>query len=436
MEWYWVLCIMFSLLLLFLLSGMPVAFGFITLNFIVIYFFMGGVPSLLMVVPSAFQILTNFVLVPVALFVLMGMIIMHSGAGWLVIDAMDRWIGRLPGRLSVLSVVAGTIFAALSGVPMGTTAMLGSIFIPEMRRRGYGKMMSLGPVLGGGGLALIIPPSAMVVIVGGLAKISIGRLLVACVIPGLILSCLYITYILYQAIRYPEQAPKYEIKRIAFSERIKSLRYILPLLIVVFLVTGVIFLGVATPTEAAATGAFASFILVATYGKFSWNAFNKTLRGSVHISVMVMMIIIGSVAFSQVLAYTGCTHGLAKLASEAPLPPMVIVILMQLVVLILGLFMDLISISLITIPIFMPVVETLELDMMWFCTMMLVNLGAATITPPFGNLLFTIKGVVPSDISMADIIRSAIPYFFMGLITIGLILTFPGLALWLPGLMK
>jgi tripartite ATP-independent transporter DctM subunit len=435
LEWYFVLFIMLGLLFVFFFSGLPVAFAFITLNFIAIYIWMGGVTGFIMVVPSAFQMLNNFILVPTALFIIMGMIIFHSGAGWLVIDALDRWVGRVPGRLSVLSVASGTIFAAVSGVPMGTTAMLGSVFVPEMRRQGYSKAMSLGPVLGGGGLAMIIPPSAMAVILGGLAKTSIGDLLIACVIPGLILSGLYISYILFQAIRHPESAPKYEGKRFSFMERIASLRYIVPLLGVVFLVTGVIFVGVATPTEAAATGALASFILVAVYRKLNWSALRKTLTSSVQVTVMVMMIIIGSVAFSQILAYTGCTAALAQFATELTLPSIFVVIAMQIVIIILGCFMDLISITMITVPIFIPIVNVLGFDMTWFCTMMLINLGAATLSPPFGMLLFTIKGVVPEDITMIDIIRAAIPYFAMCIITIGLLMAFPRLALWLPGLM-
>lgn len=436
MEWYFALLIMLGLLLVLFFSGLPVAFAFMTLNFIAIYLWMGGTTGFMMVIPSAFQMLNNFILVPIALFIIMGMIIFHSGAGWLVIDALDRWIGRIPGRLSVLSVAAGTAFAAVSGVPMGTTAMLGSVFVPEMRRRGYSKTMSLGPVLGGGGLALIIPPSAMAVVLGGLAKVSIGHLLIACIIPGLVLSTLYIAYILFQAIRHPDQAPKYEGKRFSFVEKIASLPYIIPLLGVVFLVTGVIFLGVATPTEAAATGALASFILVAAYRKLSWRALTKTLTSSVQVTVMVMMIIIGSTAFSQILAYTGSTHALAQFATELALPPILIVVAMQVVILILGCFMDLISITMITIPIFMPIVNTLGFNPIWFCTMMLINLGAATLSPPFGMLLFTIKGVAPPDVTMIDIIRSALPYFVMGLVTIGLLMAFPQFALWLPGLMK
>ena len=436
MEWYYVLLIMVASIFVFLLSGMPVAFAFMAMNFIGIYIWMGGVGGFMLVIPSAFNMLNNFILAPIPLFIIMGEILFHSGAAWLVIDSLDRWIGRIPGRLSILSVAAGTVFAVVSGVPMGTTAMLGSIFVPEMRKRGYSKRMSIGPVLGGGGLALIIPPSGMAVILGGLADVSIGHLLIASIVPGLILSGLYIVYILSQAIVHPHLAPKYVAEETSLKERVISLGYIIPLAGVVFLVTGVIFLGMATPTEAAATGALAAFILVAIYRKFSWNAFNKTVLGSAQVTVMVMMIIIGSVVFAQLLAFTGCTHALARVAANLKVHPILVVIALQVVVLVLGCFMDLISLSMVTIPIFMPVINALGLDPVWFCTMMLINLGAATLTPPFGMLLFTMKGVAPADVSMGDIIISSIPYFIMNLVVIGLVLVFPSLALWLPSMMK
>jgi tripartite ATP-independent transporter DctM subunit len=436
MEWYYILIIVWALILLLFLSGMPVAFAFITMNFIGIYIWMGGVAGFMVVVSSAFSMLNNYLLVPVPLFILMGMILFHSGAGWLVIDGLDQWVGRIPGRLSVLAVAAGTAFSVVSGVPMGTTAMLGTVMVPEMRRRGYSKIMSLGPVMGGGCLSMLIPPSAMAVILGGLAGISIGRLLIAMFVPGFILSGLYMAYILFQAMLHPDQAPKYTAARVSLKKKMISLGYILPLAGVVFLVTGIIFFGVATPTEAAATGCLASFVLVATYRKFSWGAVHKSIYGSTQVTVMVMIIIIGSVAFSQFLAYTGCTHALARYAGTLSLPPMFLIIAMQIVVLILGCFMDLISIAMITTPIFIPIINTLKIDPIWFCTMTMINLGAGLLTPPFGMVLFTMKGVAPKDVTMGDIIASAIPYFIMNLIVIGLMLIFPSLVLWLPGLMK
>jgi tripartite ATP-independent transporter DctM subunit len=436
MEWYVVLLIIFGMLIVFLLSGLPVAFAFIAVNFLAIFMFMGGLKGWEQVVPSAFNMLNSFILVPIALFTIMGAIVFNSGAGWVIIDALDKWIGKVKARLSILVVIAGTIFAAVSGVPMGTTAMLGSIFFPEMRKRGYSKEMSIGPIISGGGLAMIIPPSGMAVVLGGLAQASIGRLLISGFVPGLMLSAFYIAWVVFMAWRHPEQVPQYEAKRYTWGDRAKSLGYIIPLAGVVFLVTVVIYLGVATPTEAAATGALASFALVAVYKKFSWKAFKKTLLDSTQTTVMVMLIIIGSVTFSQLLAYTGSTAALARVASTLPLPPVLVVIAMQIVIAILGCFMDLISISMITIPIFMPVVTALNLDPIWFLCITLVNLSTATLTPPFGMLLFTLKGVAPPDVTMGDIIKGTVPFIVINFVGIALMIAFPDAILWLPNLMQ
>jgi tripartite ATP-independent transporter DctM subunit len=435
MEWYYTFLMLIGLLLILILSGLPVAFAFMAANFIIMYFLMGGTGSFSMAIQSAFSMLNNFMLVPIALFIIMGDILFQSGAAWRVIDSLDKWVGHIPARLSILGVVAGAVFAVLNGVPMGTTAMLGSVFVPEMRKRGYSKLMSIGPVLGGGGLAMVIPPSAMAVLLGSLADVSIGALLIACIAPGLMLTGLYIIYILYQAIVHPNSVPRYAAGKPTPKERMTALLYILPLAGVIFMVTGVIFFGIATPTEASATGALASFGLVALYRCFSWNALNKSILSSVQVTIMVMIIITGSTAFCQILAVSGCTHGLARFAAGLKISPILTVIAMQSAVVLLGLFMDLISITMITVPIFMPVVNALGVDPLWFFTMMLFNLCAATLTPPFGMLLFTMKGVAPPDISMADIIRASLPFFVMDLVIIGLVFIFPSIALWLPAQM-
>jgi len=436
MEWYYTFLILIGLLLILILSGLPVAFAFMAANFIIMYFLLGGTGSFSLAIHSAFTMLNSFMLVPIALFIIMGDILFQSGAAWRVIDSLDKWIGHIPARLSILGVVAGAVFAVLNGVPMGTTAMLGSVFVPEMRKRGYSKLMSIGPVLGGGGLAMVIPPSAMAVLLGSLADVSIGALLIACIVPGLLLTVLYIIYILYQAVVHPDLVPKYVAGRPTSKERMTALLYIIPLAGVIFMVTGVIFLGIATPTEASATGALASFGLVALYRCFSLNALNKSILSSVQVTIMVMIIITGSVAFCQILAVSGCTHGLARFAAGLKISPILTVIAMQLAVVLLGLFMDLISITMITVPIFMPVINALGVDPLWFCTMMLFNLCAATLTPPFGMLLFTMKGVAAPDISMTDIIRASLPFFVMDIVIIGLIFIFPSIALWLPAQMK
>ena len=436
MEWWVTLILLWALLVGFFFTGIPVAFAFIIMNIIGLYVWAGGASSFTLIAPSMFNTLSNFILVPIPLFILMGEILACSGVAWIIVESLDKWIGRIPGRLSLLAIGAGTIFASVSGVPMGTTAMLASVFFPEMRRRGYSKQMSVGPILGGGGLALIIPPTVIGVLLAAIAEVSVGNLLIAIIIPGFLLSALYTIYVLFRAIFQPHTAPPYVSTGISLWERVIALRHILPITAIIFLVTGVIFVGVATPSEASALGAAGCFVLAAGYGRLNMKVIKRALTNTSQISVMVLIIIAGSVTFSQVLAYTGSTKALVSFVVGLNMSPIVIIIFMHIIVLLLGCFMDLISVIMISIPILMPVVQALGFDPIWFCTTILVNLGIGMLTPPVGLLLFTIKGVLPDDISVSDIVRSSIPYFLMGMLTIAFIIIFPGMALWLPNVMK
>lgn len=415
---------------------MPVAFAFIALNLIGLYLWAGGIGSFTLLGSSMFSTLTQFILVPIPLFILMGEILARSGVAWMIIEAMDKWIGRIPGRLCLSAIGAGTIFAAVSGVPMGTTAMLASVFYPEMKKRGYSKELSIGPILGGGGLAMIIPPTAIGVLLAAIAEVSVGRLLIAIIIPGFLLATLYALYVLAKTLLNPHSAPAYSTTQISIREKLASLRHIIPVGAIVFLVTGVIFLGIATPSEASALGAFGCMVLTACYRRLKIDVIKSTLASTLQISVMVLMIIAGSVAFSQILAYTGATKGLVAFTAGLHVHPIILLICMQMLVLILGCFMDVISTIMISIPMLMPTVRALGFDPVWFCTMILINLGIGAITPPVGMLLFTIKGVLREEVSIWDIVRAASPYFAIGVFEIALILAFPGLALWLPNLMK
>ena len=436
MDWYLVLLMFIGLLIFLILMGIPVAFAFLTTNFICLYFFAGGTQSLYTVIPSGFAMMTSITMLAVPLFILMGEVIFHSGVGWAVMEALDLWIGRLPGRLSLLAIVGGALFAMLSGSSIATIAMLGSVLIPVMRQKNYGKTMCVGPILAGGGLALIIPPTFLGVILAGLADISVADLLVALVIPGLLLAVIFMIYIFLLAKLKPQLAPTYKTEAISAVDRLRSLKYILPLGVVIFLVMGVIFLGVATPTEAAALGALGSFLLAAAYRKLTLNVFKKIFLETASITCVIFMIIIGSVAFSQLLAYTGASKEMVTKAMQLPLDPLMIFILLQSTIFILGFFMDQGSIMMIAIPLLAPVVSAMGYNLVWFGTVTLLNLSIAGITPPFGLNLFAMKGVVPEDIGMNIVIRSALPYVFLGIIGLACVIAFPGMALWLPEAIK
>jgi tripartite ATP-independent transporter DctM subunit len=437
MEWWLVFLIIFGGVVFLLGVGMSVAFAFFLINILGVLALQGGGAAFNQMIFSIYSSVSSFTLLPVPLFVLMGEILWHSKIASRAFDALDKLMGRVPGRLGLLTVLSGTIFSSLSGSTMANTALLGSMLLPDMRKRGYSGDMSIGPILCSGALAMIIPPSALAVIFATIAKLSIGDLLIALILPGLLLAVLYAVYIIGRASLDPAAAPSYDVASVPLSEKLIGLvKYVLPLSIIVFLVVGVIFVGVATPTEAAALGALGSFGMAWAYGGVSWGGMIEALKGTVRISVMMLTIMAAAITFSQILAFSGATRGLLQFVTDLPVAPLVLVILMQIVVLFLGCFMEQIAIMLITLPIFMPIVKSIGVDPIWFAVITLINLEVALMTPPFGMLLFVIRGVAGDSVSMRTIYMSAMPFVAIDLLAIGIIIALPDIALFLPTLSK
>ncbi len=379
----------------------------------------------------------RFTLISLALFVLMGEVLFQSGMAILMIDTLDKWLGRMPGRLGLMAVGSGTLVATLTGSSLSSAAMLGATLVPEMEKRGYKKPMSLGPILGSGGLAIMIPPSGLAIFAAAIGEISIGKILIAIVIPGLLMAVFYATYIIGRCWLQPHLAPPYEVPPTPVSEKlIATAKYILPVGFIIFMVVGVIFMGIATPSEAAATGAAATFLLAAAYGRLSWKVVKKSFSGALRILVMIFMIIVAAKGFSQILGFSGATRGLIDLALGLPVVPIVIIIMMMVLVLFMGMFMGASAIIMITLPMFMPIVLSLGFDPVWFGVIFLLNIEMATTSPPFGGILFVMKGVAPPDTTMGDIFRAALPFLYCDLIAMALIIAFPAIALWLPALMR
>ncbi len=430
MDWIAQLSLFFVLLLMMMLSGMPVALGFITLNIVGLYLFM-GIGSLALLATSAFSSVGQFALIPIPLFVLMGELLMRTGLASMTVDAVDRWIGRVPGRLSISAVGGGTLFGALSGASMASVAMLGTTLVPEMHKRKYKPTMSVGAILAGGGLAVLIPPSALGVLLGALAKVSIAKLLIAGLLPGLVLAVMYVVYFATRARLQPHLAPPYQAETVSTRDKLMSLVKVLPMFSLIIIVTGFIFLGIATPSESAAMGVIATLVLAACYGRLSWSALKIALLSTTVTTSMMLLVIVGSTGFSQLLAATGTTSSLVAAVSELNATPIVMVLLMQLIVLILGCFIDTISIMLVSIPVFMPIVIAMGIDPIWFSILILVQLELAGITPPFGVLLFVMKGV-QQEIRISEIYRAAIPIVLIQLALIAILMIFPSIVSVLP----
>jgi tripartite ATP-independent transporter DctM subunit len=436
MEWWLTILLLFGGMVLLLLTNLPIAFAFLVVNMIGAYFFLGGLPGLVGVVTGTFTSITTFTLLPVPFFILMGELIFHSGLGLNAVNVLDKWLGNLRGRLSLLAIIMGVVIGALSGSTIATCALLGSILLPQMLEKGYSKNMSLGPLMGIGTVDALIPPNALTVVFASLANIDVGQLLIAGIPAGIIMSGLYFLYIVVWVRIHPEEAPMYTVPKTPLKEKVYvTLRDLVPLGLIIVMVIGFIFFGVATPTEAAATGTLGAFILTVAYRRLKWEVVKKSVMSTVRVTVMIFMIIIVSSTYGEILAFTGAAAGMTGFITNLTILPIVILIGMLIVVLIMGCFMETVAIMMITLPIFMPVIDAFGYDKIWFGVMMLIALETGLITPPFGVTLFVMKGVAPPGITMGDIWKAVTPYVIVDIACIAIVMAFPILATFAPRLM-
>ncbi len=443
MEWYEALVLLLGMILFFMALGIPVALAFLAANMIGAVYFMGGrgpidvqmERGIGQLANNAIPTITSFNLMPVPMFLLMGEIFFHTGLANRMFSAVDRLMGKLPARLSFVTVAGGTAFATLSGSSMGSTALLGTLMVPEMQKRGYKKHMAIGPILGTGGLAMLIPPSALAVLLGTLAELDIGALLIAGVLPGLLLAIFYAILILGMATFDPKAAPSYEVEGSSWGEKLRLLSTdVLPMLSIVIGVILVIMLGIATPSESAAFGCLGVILLAALYRSLTWEGIVKSVTGALKVTTMALLIIFGSATFSALLAFSGASSGLINWATAFNLDATTMLLVMFLILLVLGMFMDQLSMMLLTVPIFFPLAETLGFDLIWFGVIILLALEISFTTPPFGLLLFVMKGVSAPGTTMRDIYIAALPFMACSILLVILLIFFPGIALWLPSL--
>jgi len=401
LEWYWAATALFGMSLIFMLVGMPVALAFCAGNLVAAFMFMGGANGIIQTVNNGFGSMTSFALVPIPMFLLMGELFYHTNLATRCFNAADKLLGNLPGRLSYVTLIGGTAFAGPAGSSMGACALLGSLMVPEMTKRGYNKYLSIGPIMGVGGLAVIIPPSALTVLLATLGQTDVGDLLIAGIIPGFVLALMYGVLIWAWTRFDPTAAPQYTAEPVSRQEKLRLIVVdVLPMVAVI---------------------AFSS-------------AWVKSLEGALRITVMSFLIIFGSATFAQILAFTGASSGLMSWALSFELTPMGMLMIMLAMILFLGCFMDQLSMMLLTAPIFFPLAKTLGFDLTWFGLIMLLALEIGYTTPPFGLLLFVMKGVAPPETTMKDIYLAAMPFIGCVLLLIAMIIVFPPLATWLPKL--
>ena len=423
-----------STVLLFM--GLPVAYSFLIINILGAVLILGGEAGTAQMLRNCVGSVASFSLTPIPLFILMGEVLFRTGLAVKVLDAIERLIRNVPGRLSVVTVVAGALFSAISHSTIATTAMLGSLMVPVMLKRGYHPTLTVGPVMAIGAVDLLMPLSALAVLLGSLSGISIAKLLCAGLLPGVILTLVFVVYIIVRVKLKPSLAPNSAFEEYHGWEQLKPFfKYALLLISILAVVVGAMLSGIATPTESAAIGALATIVFALAYRSLTMEHLVSSLKGTIVVSGMVLFIIIGATTFAQILAFSGVSTGIVQIITSYDLSSSAIIIGMLAVLIFLGIFVDQVSMMLITLPIFMPIVQQLGVDQVWFGVLFLMCMQLGLLMPPHGLLLLTMRGVAPREVTMMHIFQAVVPYLFFSILVLALVFLWPPLATWIPGLM-
>ncbi|TPJ57626.1 TRAP transporter large permease subunit [Mesorhizobium sp. B2-6-1] len=380
--------------------------------------------------------LNNTTLVALPLFVLMGEILLRSGVTEGMYQSLSRWLNRLPGGLLHTNIAASAMFACISGSSAATAATVGGVALPYLQREGYSHSMSLGSLAAGGTLGILIPPSVVMIVYGVLAEASIGQLYMAGIVPGLLMVGLFMVSIIAAALIRPSTAPKAPSS--TWREKLLGIVPILPIAFLMFLVLGTIYLGVATATEAAALGVAGSFLISLLNRRVNRAMLRDTFLSTASTTSMIMFILIGAFLLQFVVSYLGLPTAMTKMIVGLGLSPMQFILLMCVLYIILGMFMESLSIVVITVPVILPILKTLGIDLVWFGIILVILVEVALITPPVGMNLFIVQGM-SNRVKSAnpgrprDIYIGILPFLVSMLATLGLIIAFPQLALWLAG---
>ncbi len=429
-----VLFMFLAVIVLFILRT-PVAFTLGVVGIASLYL-INGPMFLQMLPPSIMENMTSIVLLAIPLFVFIGCILEKSGIADDIFQMIYIWLGPVPGGLAIGTVIICVIFAAMVGIVGAATVTMGLIALPAMLKRGYKTSLAIGCISGGGALGFLIPPSVIMIVYASLSNLSIGRMFLAGVIPGFLLASLFMAYILIRSLINPNLAPPVpKEERASWAEKFISVKNLLMPFLLIFSIMGTIFSGLATPTEAAAVGALVAILIVALRMKTMKETVavvKDAAEKSAFLTSMVLWIVIGCLAFSAVCNTLGLPVLLKDMIDHLGLGPWAVLIAMQISFFLLGMVMDDLPIIMITVPIYVPLIKMLGFDPLWFGILFIVNMQMAYLTPPFGFVLFYMKGVVPSNITMGDIYKSVWPFIFLQALCLGIIMAFPEVVLWLP----
>lgn len=432
MEWWAILSGILLLLLAAFVTGAPLFIGFLAVNVATVLFLIG---------PRGFVLVSNSILdsatisslTAIPLFILMGEILTRSGSVENLFRGMDGLIGRVRGRQYVLTIMVSVVFGALSGAAMAVAAMLGRSLYPTMVARNYDSKLSIGAILAGASLAPIIPPSVLIVVVATLADVSIGKLLISGIGPGLVAALIFLGYIVIRVWRDPSLSPDspQTDEGHGWKGKVFSVALLLPFSLIAFAVMGLILLGVATPSEAASAGVVGSVLVAVIYRRFSFSMLAQAIRGATGITAMIMAIIVSSNLFGQLLAFTGSTQKLVALAAGLGDMPYLLLFVLLAIVFVMCMFIDQIALMLILVPIYQPMVATAGFDPIWFWLLILLNLTVGGITPPFGYTMFAFKATAP-DVTLKAVYSASWPFVWLFILLMAIIVAVPEIATYLP----
>ncbi len=422
-------------LLILLMTGMPVAFALVGISSLLLWVFLGPT-ALLMVVSASFKQARTEVFIAIPLFVFMASVLQFSGIASTMYNTMRMWTGRLKGGLAIATVIISAILAALSGIGATATVAMGLIALPEMIGKKYNKNIVVGSITAGGALGPLIPPSNLLIVVGGYASLSVGKLFMGGIVPGLLCTILYSLYIWIQCKRHPEYGPALPPEEIASTkEKIQNIPKVIMPILLIAMVLGGIYGGIFTPTEAAGFGAIGALLIAAISRKLTFNGFYDGLKVSFKVTSMIMWLVIGGGCYSTLITTTGTASLISQFLTTMPFGVTSIISVMLGITLVLGMFIDPVAITMICVPVFMSVVTALSIDPLWFMLLFSLATCIGYITPPFGLNIFYMKGVVPDDISLLDIYTGVLPFCIIKIIVLFLCMMFPCFLTWLPSLM-
>jgi tripartite ATP-independent transporter DctM subunit len=425
--------VMFAVVMVMILMGYPVAFtlGGVALWFGIIFL---GIDFFNLLPLRIWGIMTNFTLLAVPLFVFMGIILEKSGLAEDLLETIGLLFGTLRGGLALSIIAVGALLAATTGVVGATVVTMGIISLPSLLKNGYSPALATGTIAAAGTLGQIIPPSIVLILLGDVVGVPVGQLFLGAITPGILLVLVYISYVIWKAWSDPQSAPSLA-KQTARWDRIfleRLLKNVLPALLLIIMVLGSIFLGIATPTESAAFGALGALILVFLHKRLTFNKLTQAMQHTTRLTSMVFLILIGATTFGLVFRGMGGDHLVHEIFTHLPGGAYGFIIVSLILIFILGFFLDFLEICFIVVPILTPIAQHFQIDLLWFAILIAVNLQTSFLTPPFGFSLFYLKAVAPPTLPMSVIYQGIIPYVILQVLILILLASYPPLTLWLP----